>query len=138
MLRLALLALLLPSALFAQGLDEGARARAAMQRGEILQLRQILPAVEDRFGGVLLDARLTRRGGGYAYELSLLTRDGRLINVIANAADGRIMDVAAPGRGVARGEGGTSRGPGRGDGDDDGDDGDDDDDGDDGDDGDDD
>lgn len=134
MLRHALIALLFPSLLFAQGIDEAARARAAVSRGEILRLSKVLPRIQDQFGGVVLDTTLVRRGSAYAYEFSILTRDSRLIDVMVDAATGKVMGFAAERR-----TGGSDRvrpdgGRGNGDGgdndpDDDDDDGDDDGDG---------
>ena len=117
MLRPMLIALLLPSTLAAQGVDGG--ARTAVERGEILQLRQILPGVENRFGGFLLDARLVRIRGGYAYELSILTREGRLIDVLADAATGTLLDRATAHDHGSRDDRRGGGGPGQGGDDDD-------------------
>ena len=136
MFRSIIIALLIPSVLFAQGIDEAARARAAVNRAEILRLSKVLPGVQDQFGGLVLDTSLIRRGSAYAYEFSILTHDSRLIDVMVDAATGKVMDVAAERR-----TGGSDRvGPGGQSGDGDGpdndpDDGDDDDDNDDDDDG---
>ena len=136
MFRSIIIALLIPSVLFAQGIDEAARARSAVNRGEILRLSKVLPGVQDQFGGLVLDTSLIRRGSAYAYEFSILTHDSRLIDVMVDAATGKVMDVAAERR-----TGGSDRvGPGGQSGDGDGpdndpDDGDDDDDNDDDDDG---
>ena len=108
MFRSIIIALLIPSVLFAQGIDEAARARAAVNRGEILRLSKVLPGVQDQFGGLVLDTSLIRRGSAYAYEFSILTHDSRLIDVMVDAATGKVMDVAAERR-----TGGSDRvGPG--------------------------
>lgn len=106
MLRLVLLALLIPSALAAQGLDDAARARDAVTRGEILRLSNVLPKVEAQFGRVL-DAVLVKQGNVYTYEFDILTRDSRLIAVAVDAATGEV--VAA-----ARRAGGSNGGAGKG------------------------
>lgn len=95
MLRSLLIALLFPSLLSAQGIDEAARARAAVNRGEILRLSKVLPRIQDQFGGVVLDTFLVRRGSAYAYEFSILTQDSRLIDVMVDAATGKVMEAAA-------------------------------------------
>ena len=132
---LALIAALSPSPSLAQRMDEAARARAAVQRGEILRLSEVLPKIRDQFDCEVLDAFLVANGSSYTYRLSILTRDGRLADLLVDAATGRLIGVAPDRRGTGR-EGTGSRGDGGGQGgshDDDDDDDDNDDDPDDGD-----
>jgi|GEM_PF-4538053 len=114
MFRHVLIALLFPSLLSAQGIDEAARARAAVNRGEILRLSKVMPAVQDKFGGRVLDTSLIRRGSSYTYEFSILTSDSRLIDVAVDAASGKVIGVGSERRaGDGSRAGGGSR-PGGG------------------------
>lgn len=107
MLGRVMLALLIPTLAAAQGSDDAARARAAVHRGEILRLSSILPQIEQQFGGLVLNTQLLHEGAAYTYAFDLLTRDGRLIQVLVNAATG---EPAPALRGTRRYDG-SDRGP---------------------------
>ena len=71
-------------------------AREAVERGEILPLSAILPDLEARWGGLVLDVELDEEEAGLlVYELEILTADGRLLEVEVNAATGELIDVEA-------------------------------------------
>lgn len=96
--------------------DDHNLARAALARGEILSLSQILPALEARLEARLIDAELDFEAGRLVYELSLITADGRLLDVVVDAASGTQLAprTGAPGRPV-RGEDGEDDSGGEGD-----------------------
>jgi len=69
------------------------RAREALERGEILPLHEILPRVEDRFGGRLLEVELERDKGRFVYEIELITGKGRILEVVVDAASGVVLEA---------------------------------------------
>jgi uncharacterized membrane protein YkoI len=68
------------------------RARRALERGEIRPLHAILPEVEARFDARLLEVELEREHGRFAYEMELITREGRIVEVLVDAASGEVLD----------------------------------------------
>lgn len=70
-------------------------ARAAVARGEILPLSELLPRISARFPGQVLDIELDLHDDGRfeEYEFEILTPDGRLIEVDVDAATGEITEV---------------------------------------------
>lgn len=82
----------LPQVGFDDGLDAGA-ARAAMLRGEILPLEQILGIVRKAFPGEVIEIELELDDGALTYEFDILSPDGRLFEVDVEAATGRILEV---------------------------------------------
>ncbi len=68
-------------------------ARAAVARGEILGLTQILQIVSARHPGQVVEVEFEEDDGIHIYEIELLTNDGRLIEVAVDAATGRILEV---------------------------------------------
>ncbi|MBP1807106.1 PepSY domain-containing protein [Rubellimicrobium aerolatum] len=75
---------------------DGDRARAAVARGEILALSELLPRLEASFPGEVLDIDLDldARGRIDEYEFEVLTPEGRLIEVDMDAATGQITEVS--------------------------------------------
>lgn len=69
------------------------RARQALERGEILALADILPRIESRIDGRLIDVELDREDGRFVYELTWITRQGRIIESTVNAATGEIIHL---------------------------------------------
>ncbi len=72
--------------------DDQQRAREALERGEVLALGEILAIVEARFGGHVIEIECEEDDGRYRYELELITRDGRLIEVEMDAATGAVLE----------------------------------------------
>ncbi|WP_299845470.1 PepSY domain-containing protein [uncultured Jannaschia sp.] len=70
-------------------------ARAAVARGEILPLSELLPRLLEAFPGEVLDIEIDLYPDGRfeEYEFEVLTLDGRLIEVDMDAATGEITDV---------------------------------------------
>ncbi|TCP44178.1 PepSY domain-containing protein [Rhodovulum marinum] len=69
------------------------RARDALARGEILPLHTILPGLQDRFGGRLLEVELEREDGRMVYEVELITARGRILEIVVDAATGRVLET---------------------------------------------
>lgn len=66
-------------------------AREAVREGRILPLGQVLARVQRQYPGRLLDAELVDRGGQPIYLIKLMTSDGNVAIVTADAASGRIL-----------------------------------------------
>lgn len=96
--RLALGALSLALALFV-GLSGHAhagdhdRAREALERGEILPLRQILDAAQTHHPGEIIEVELERDDGRWIYELKLLGEQGLLLEMELDAATGALIEL---------------------------------------------
>lgn len=69
------------------------RARDAVRRGEILSLEQVAARVQSRYPGRLLDVRLDESRGSPVYHLKMLTRDGRVLRIAADARTAQILGV---------------------------------------------
>ena len=68
-------------------------ARAAVARGEFLQLEAILDIVAARHPGQVVEIELELDDGVWEYELEIVTPDGRVIEVDLAATDGRVLAV---------------------------------------------
>ncbi|HLO77469.1 MAG TPA: PepSY domain-containing protein [Magnetospirillum sp.] len=64
------------------------RARRAVQAGEVLPLRTILDQVARDFPGDVIEAELEQRHGIPAYEIKVITTDGRVIKAYYDARTG--------------------------------------------------
>lgn len=69
------------------------RARAALARGEILPLAEILQRVEAETGGRMIEVEFEIGDGQHLYELELIQPDGRIIEVTVDAASGEILAI---------------------------------------------
>lgn len=72
--------------------DDHERARAALQRGEILPLSQVLDIARARDPGRVIDVELDDDDGRHVYEIEILDRRGRIIEFKIDAANGRILE----------------------------------------------
>jgi len=91
---LAALALALP-AFAASALadrDDHDRARAALERGEVLPLSQLLAKVEAELGGRVIEIEFERDDGRFVYEFEIVSTDGRLAEVTVDAATGAVLE----------------------------------------------
>jgi uncharacterized membrane protein YkoI len=92
---LARLSLLFVFLLFAQGSPAGPhdhdRARAALERGEVRPIAEVLAAVADQVPGDVVEVELEREHGRWAYELKLIAPDGRILEVLVDAASATII-----------------------------------------------
>ncbi|ARJ66704.1 hypothetical protein WV31_14005 [Magnetospirillum sp. ME-1] len=73
--------------------DDHDRIRRAVQAGEILPLERILEQVDRDYPGELIEAELEDKHGRRVYEIKRLTRDGRLLKLYYDAADGTRLKV---------------------------------------------
>jgi uncharacterized membrane protein YkoI len=89
------LALIVPSIVGGQPdtLPDFELAQEAVERGEILPLAQILRQLDTDHPGTVVEVELEYAYGIRVYEVELITRDGRLIEVDMDAATGKILQV---------------------------------------------
>lgn len=66
-------------------------ARDAVERGEILPLAEVLARLQDSHPGRVVEVEFEDEDGILAYEIGLVTADGRLIEVELDARTGRIL-----------------------------------------------
>lgn len=74
------------------------RAREGVKTGRILPLGKVLARVRQRYSGRLLDAQLVDGGGRPVYLIKLMTEDGNVAIVTADAATGDVIDYRQGGR----------------------------------------
>lgn len=77
----------------ALGGEDHDRIRRAVLAGEILPLERILQQVDRDYPGELIEAELESQHGRPVYEIKRLTRDGRLLKLYYDAADGTRLKV---------------------------------------------
>ncbi len=72
-------------------------ARHARHRGEVLPMAEILKRVARAIPGEVIAAEFERqrrgKGACWVYELKLITPNGRLLEVLVDAASGQILDL---------------------------------------------
>jgi uncharacterized membrane protein YkoI len=73
--------------------DDQDRAREKVQSGEIRPLQDVLRSVRRQVPGRVLGAQLVDFGGSLVYLIRLLTADGRVVEVTADARSGGIIDM---------------------------------------------
>lgn len=67
------------------------RARAALSRGEVRPLAEILALVSTAVPGDVVEVELEREHGRWVYELKVIATDGRRLEVLVDAADGMLL-----------------------------------------------
>jgi uncharacterized membrane protein YkoI len=67
------------------------RARAALERGEVLPLAEILASVTAQVPGDVVEVELEREHGAWVYELKVIAPNGRVLEVLVDAAAGRLL-----------------------------------------------
>jgi uncharacterized membrane protein YkoI len=107
-MRTTLLALLLlfaaPALGYAEPTDQE-RARAAMEAGEIMPLKDILAKIDKQFSGRVLDAKLTdlEHGlHGWIYSITFLTPQDNVLVLKVDAGTGVILEIEGHGIEEAR------------------------------------
>jgi uncharacterized membrane protein YkoI len=75
--------------------DDHDRARAAVQRGAILTLERILAIAERDTPGRVIDVELDEDNDRYLYEIEIIDRAGRMVELKIDAASGRIIEREA-------------------------------------------
>jgi len=73
--------------------DDHARAREALERGEVLPLTDILARVREEYPGHVLETEFDAEDGGYRYELELLDENGYVLEIELDAATAEILEV---------------------------------------------
>jgi uncharacterized membrane protein YkoI len=68
------------------------RARAALQRGEVLPLATILERLASVIDGEIIAAEFDRDDGLWLYEIEYIDQDGRVVELVVNAADARVLE----------------------------------------------
>jgi len=68
------------------------RARAALERGEVRPLAEVLAAVATQVPGEVIEVELEREHGHWVYELKVIARDGRVLEVLVDAATATIRE----------------------------------------------
>jgi uncharacterized membrane protein YkoI len=69
------------------------RARAALQRSEVLPLAKILELVADQVPGDIVELELEQEHGVWIYEVKLIAPDGRVLEVLVDAATGDLLET---------------------------------------------
>lgn len=77
----------------AGGVSDHDRARRSVQAGEVLPLRAILDKVANDFPGDVIETELEDEDGCLVYEIKLISPEGRVMKVIYDARDGRVLKV---------------------------------------------
>lgn len=67
------------------------RARAALERGEVMSLRHVLERVEREHPGKVIEVELEREHGRWIYEIRVLRDDGALLKLELDARDGALL-----------------------------------------------
>lgn len=88
---------LAPVAADDDGLPDHDRARAALQRGEVLPLRDIIDKAEQAFPGKMLEVELEDEDGRIVYDIEILSPDGRLIELLYDARTGTLLSAKGAG-----------------------------------------
>jgi uncharacterized membrane protein YkoI len=75
------------------GDDDHERAQRARERGEILPLERILLMVRERIGGEVVKIELEREHGRWIYEIKLIDKRDRLLELEVDAGNGDIIEI---------------------------------------------
>lgn len=86
-----LFALLLAASPAIAASDDHDRARRAVQAGEVLPLRTILENAARDCPGDVIETELEDWHGALAYEIKLITPEGRVVKLIYDARDGKLL-----------------------------------------------
>lgn len=75
------------------------RARAALERGEVLPLRTVLDKVEREYPGKVVEVELEHEHGKWIYEIRILRDGGALVRLDVDARDGSVLGAKTRERG---------------------------------------
>jgi uncharacterized membrane protein YkoI len=67
--------------------------RAALQRGEVLPLTQILSIAQQQVPGDVIEVELESKRGALIYEIKVLTQGGRVREVKIDARNGKVIKI---------------------------------------------
>lgn len=70
-------------------------AREAASRSAILPLATVMQDVSERYSATPLEVELEREHGRYVYEFELITAEGRILEVLVDAATGEVLEEEA-------------------------------------------
>lgn len=73
--------------------EDADNARAALARGEILPLADILAKVETQFDSRMIEVEFDAEAGRYFYEFELISRDGVIREVTVDGATGEVLEI---------------------------------------------
>ncbi|MGJ3264183.1 MAG: PepSY domain-containing protein [Salinarimonas sp.] len=73
--------------------DDHVRAREAVRSGAALPFADILATLSPTFGGRVIEVELEREDGRLVYEITLVAPDGRVRELVVDAASGRVLEV---------------------------------------------
>lgn len=77
----------------AAGDNDHDRARAALERGEVMPLRTILDRVERDYPGKVVEVELEREHQRWIYEIKVLRNGGALLKLKVDGRDGMVLGV---------------------------------------------
>ncbi len=69
------------------------RARGAYERGEVRSLSEIMDQVRAQVDGEIVEAEFEREHGRWIYELKIIERSGRLLELYVDAETAEIIKV---------------------------------------------
>lgn len=75
------------------GDDDHDQARAALQRGEIKPLHEIIAMVQKTMPGEVIEVEFERDDGLWIYEIKMIGNGGRFMKVFVDAANNSIIRV---------------------------------------------
>ena len=81
-----------PPAVLAEDIDHD-EALALAEQGVILPLQTLIQDALGRYPGRFLEADLERDDGRYIYEMEIVTRDRRVLELEYDAVTGALLDV---------------------------------------------
>jgi uncharacterized membrane protein YkoI len=73
--------------------DDHDRARAALERGEIRPIGEILASAVAQVPGDVVEVELEREHGHWVYELKIIADDGRRLEVLVDAATATVIEA---------------------------------------------
>jgi uncharacterized membrane protein YkoI len=73
--------------------DDHEVARRAVERGELLPLAEILERMEREYPGRVLEVELDKDDGRYVYEIEVLQKDGRVIELTYDGKTGKLLET---------------------------------------------
>ncbi|WP_029030663.1 PepSY domain-containing protein [Salinarimonas rosea] len=73
--------------------DDHVAAREAVRRGEALPLAEILAAIPPHVAGRVIEVELEREDGLLVYEITLVAADGRVRELVVDAATARVLEM---------------------------------------------
>lgn len=88
---LCAVAFVLPAPVLGSDKADHDRARQAVQSGQVLPLRTVLERLEREAPGQVLEVELEQENGQWVYEIKVLQSDGRVVKLLLDARDARVL-----------------------------------------------